>query len=375
MGQTDDVAHLQVDVALNLEALTVEGMGTCVRVEASGEHAPEFTRLLRDAWSRCWVPESCIGPAPVQVSLTPEQTTEHVAPEALVVTEESLPALLEVTTRNITAALISQQAGKLLLFHAGAVCNPKNGRSVAYVAPSRTGKTTLTLKLGKRLGYLTDETVAVDEQMRILTYPKPLSVRSDTGDPRREISPDELGLVPAHPAPYLHRLVILERDESMEGPPQVEELSFFDAVAQLAPQMSSLSALPQALHRLRVMHDTLGPAILLRYRESESIVGLIETLLDVPLVVRRASYSDCINADDGSGEALILLTDQVVRVGKLGVAILDECADPIDLVALAERMESQFGSPGDGIGVRLHTRGAVDALLSQGVLEQVVPSG
>lgn len=372
MGESPLQAERSLDIDVDEYALTVEGMGSCVRLVPAGEHAQELTTMLLRAWSRCWVPNACVGPAPVRVCLTPEQTTDHVAPDESLLVEGNLPTLLERTTQRITAALISEQAGKLMLFHAGAVCDPLTGRSIAYVAPSRTGKTTLTLELGKRFGYLTDETVAVDEDLRIYAYPKPLSVRDPGGAPRQEISPDELGLLPAHPNPRLHRLVVLERDENHEGPPRVEELAFFDAVVQLAPQMSSLGALPHGLHRLRAMTDAIGPALVLRYRESESIIGLFETLLEIPLVVRRTDASDFLVGDEGSGEALILLDDHVVRLGELGAVITQEADRSIELDDLAARLEDRFGNPGDGVGLRLRTRGAVDELLKQGVLERVV---
>jgi len=54
------------------------------------------------------------------------------------------------------------------MLHAGGLCNPETGASVVYVAPSRTGKTTLTLSLSGRFGYLSDETIALDEQLHIL---------------------------------------------------------------------------------------------------------------------------------------------------------------------------------------------------------------
>lgn len=292
MGQQQARLSVGLDVELDQHALTIEGLGTCVRVVPSGEHAQRLLMMLLRAWSRCWVPSTCVGPPPVRVSLTPEQTTDHAAPSESLAVEGNIPAIMERTTQRITAALIGQQAGQLMMFHAGAVCDPHTGRTIAYVAPSRTGKTTLTLELGKRFGYLTDETVAVDESLRVYPYPKPLSVRGPSGTPRREISPDELGLLPAHPDPRLHRLVVLDRDERHAGPPTIEELGFFDAVVQLAPQMSSLGALPRGLHRLKAMMEKLGPTLVLHYRESESIIGLFETLLGNPLVVQRAKATD-----------------------------------------------------------------------------------
>ena len=68
---------------------------------------------------------------------------------------------MESATQEITRAFIEQRQGQLLMFHAGAVADPTTGRSLVYVAPGGTGKSTLTTKLGREFGYLTDETVGI----------------------------------------------------------------------------------------------------------------------------------------------------------------------------------------------------------------------
>ncbi|BEH02641.1 hypothetical protein SDC9_103932 [bioreactor metagenome] len=131
----------------------IHGLGGCVRVLSDGPDSKQRMATLRQLWARCLQPESCNQEAPViSLGAIPDDG----------------PTFWERTTQQITAELIGQQAGKLLMLHAGGLCNPETGASVVYVAPSRTGKTTLTLSLSGRFGYLSDETIALDEQLHIL---------------------------------------------------------------------------------------------------------------------------------------------------------------------------------------------------------------
>ncbi len=82
---------------------------------------------------------------------------------------------LEVATQDITKAFIGQHHGKLLMLHAGAVTD-EAGRTLAYVAPSGTGKSTLTRLLAREFGCVTDETVGIRvDTLEVLPYPKPVT--------------------------------------------------------------------------------------------------------------------------------------------------------------------------------------------------------
>jgi hypothetical protein len=186
-----------------------------------------------------------------------------------------------VTTQDVTRSLIGARAGELLMFHAGAVSHPRTGRSVVYVAPGGTGKTTLSLLLGRRLGYVTDETVGIDSSGVIHAYPKPLSVRR-VDDPglKDELSPDALDLLPSHPSPYVGSLVLLERRPEHRSS-RLEELPFMDAVFALAGQSSSLHVLDRPLTRLASLIDHVGPVLRLSYADAPVAARDAETLLGV----------------------------------------------------------------------------------------------
>lgn len=183
-------------------------------------------------------------------------------------------------TQAITRQLIAERRGELLMLHAGAVCHPDTGSSIAYAAPGGTGKTTLTRVLGRRYGYLTDETVGIEPRTwRIKPYPKPLSTRTPEGGyPKSELGPDELGLLEAHPHPTLTTLAILRRT-SGRAEAEISRLDLFDAVTALVPETSSLPAMDRPLHLLADLYDELGGFWLLEFGEAEQLTGWIDDRL------------------------------------------------------------------------------------------------
>jgi hypothetical protein len=191
------------------------------------------------------------------------------------------PGLSEIT-RVITGALIRAQAGRLLMFHAGAVAHPRSGASLVFAAPGGTGKTTLARKLSRHYGYLSDETVAISPDGLIHPYPKPLSLRiAGTSAHKDERSPDAAGLLPAPPAPRLARLVLLRRDHRATTP-RVEEPRLLDALARLIPESSSLSKLPRPLQLLAGLIERTGPIQAWTYAESDDLKDLVTDLLGEP---------------------------------------------------------------------------------------------
>ena len=83
---------------------------------------------------------------------------------------------------RLTAELIGQQAGKLLMLHAGGLCNPETGASVVYVAPSRTGKTTLTNALLAEVAKSSDRVVIIEDTRELqCTAPNLVAMRTKDG--------------------------------------------------------------------------------------------------------------------------------------------------------------------------------------------------
>ena len=240
------------------EVLRLHGLGATVEVRCTGDAAPALSAAMRQAWSRCLD------------SSSPDAADVATGEPVVVIgnDESRLTRELQTATQLVTRALIGARAGQLLMLHAGAVSNADTGASLVYVAPGGTGKTTLSRLLGRRFGYLTDETVGIDETGRIHPYPKPLSVRRPAeGALKDEVSPDALGLLPNPSLPRVGRMVLLDRCPELEGV-ELMEVPFMDALFELAQQCSFLSRLPRPLHYLADVMDRTGPVLRLRYSEA-----------------------------------------------------------------------------------------------------------
>ena len=108
-----------------------------------------------------------------------------------------------------------------LAFHAGVVT--LGDRAVAFPAQSGTGKSTMTLactELG--LGYVSDEALALDDDGRVLPYPRPLGLVGPVPASMRSrgsvdvvgetlVPPDTLGAVAVDTRPAVVAIVVLDR--------------------------------------------------------------------------------------------------------------------------------------------------------------------
>src|SRR5690242_4779685 len=105
------------------------------------------------------------------------------------------------------------------MLHAAGLASDDGG-TVALVAGSGTGKTTAGRLLGRSLGYVSDETIAVEHDLTVRPYAKPLSIVTDPTVPtgKHEESPDDLGLRPAAPVLRLAAVAVLERRDDVGGP-------------------------------------------------------------------------------------------------------------------------------------------------------------
>ncbi|MCW5951397.1 MAG: hypothetical protein KIT69_03990 [Propionibacteriaceae bacterium] len=437
--------------------LTVAGIGSTVRLTLEGSRAPELRDHLTRAWSRSLLPSEdapdATEPGPSGTPAVPGSTADarpagvpfrrggdtrpephHPLPELLVtldpapvppaegrVSGSDADTLLVQTTQAITRQLIESQTGRLLMLHAGAVAHPQTGRAVVLVAPGGTGKTTLVRTLADRYGYLSDETVAIDADYRVLPYQKPLSVRRPQA-PKQELSPDDLGLLPAPAEPTVARLCLLDRREGV-AEPEITELGLLDAITELTPQTSALYALPEGLRTLARLIQATGPVLRLRYTEADDLVPFFADLLDgTDAPTRRHPGPEPASPDDATsesagpqplphpepepdpgspddhgaaadrrptatpdpglrihahrfadtlereGEALILLSEGgLLRLNPLGASIVEFSINPIRLDDLAAALERRFGAPDDGDLLEF-TAQRVRELADQGVL-------
>ncbi len=181
-------------------------------------------------------------------------------------------------SRAVTMASIGRRTGDCLMLHAAGLA-ASDGATVALVAASGTGKTTAATVLGRTLGYVTDETVAIEHDLRVRSYPKPLSVVVDPARPfaKHERSPDDLGLVPAPADLHLAATVVIERDPDL-AEPVLEPIGLVEAATLALPQTSAIATLDRPLDRLaRALTRGHGPWRL-RYAEVADCVDIVAAL-------------------------------------------------------------------------------------------------
>lgn len=247
-------------------------LGTSFELTIPATFPTAYRDCIGHAWARCVADSDVAGDLPAIADLA--------APSPADDSDESVRAAMQRLSQSVTRHVIGAQTGNLLMFHAGAVSHPVTGRSLVYVAPSGTGKTTLSQLLGTSNGYITDETAAIDPATaRILPYPKPLSVSPDGTRRKRETPPDDLGLLPAHATPRLARIILLRRDPELTGGPLVEELGTLDAILALLPESSGTVRLRRPLHLLSDLLDATGPVLRFTYREAADIVVQASALI------------------------------------------------------------------------------------------------
>ncbi|GAB3587959.1 hypothetical protein [Calidifontibacter terrae] len=241
--------------------MVVDAFGSTIRVDV----AQGASERLREQWSRCLVDDTRLHDA----------TVRHEPGSAL---ERDYPLSTAVTLAAITA-----QAGRTLMVHACGVADPTSGRVATLVAASGTGKTTAARTLATAgLGYVSDETVAIDAEGTVRPYPKPLSRVVDPQQPYRkeQLSPDELGLA----APPSGRLVpgpfvLLRRDPLRTAGPTLAPIDLIDGMLDIIPQTSALPSMATPLATLAGVLAAGGGAFALDYAEFSQCTELIRDLL------------------------------------------------------------------------------------------------
>jgi energy-coupling factor transporter ATP-binding protein EcfA2 len=318
--------------------VVVEALGVPVGIPVTGEAA---TRL-RHQWSRALTDR----PADRSIDVALDEVHDEAAFD------------YSVTTR-VTLAALEATAGQRLNLHAGAVA-AEDGRALALVGPSGSGKTTAIALLAARLGYLSDETVSLDEGLGVHPHPKPLSVVVDGAVPmaKGSVSPDDLGLGRPPESAYLHRLVLLHRGDDDTG---LVPLPAARAIVEVVEQSSSLVHLDQPVRRLADAIDACGGAWALHYREFadhlDEVVGLLERAAQAPAARlhhpsdgrdagpvdgawSRTPWTDAVEYDD---ELVVMVGDRVQVLGGLGVVLWLELAQPRTEAELVSAVTAAWG--------------------------------
>ncbi len=378
----------------------IETFGVRWRVVPSALEDKE-TAWLRNLWVRAVVGEGD-GPDHGTVEDFVIRSVEEEPVGAGVLRPPELSDLPYAMSRAMTAASITRQRGELLMLHAAGLSTLDGSQALALVASSGMGKSTASRVLGRHFGYLSDETVAIDADLRVLPYPKPLSliVAADAAHRKEEHSPDDLALGPTPRRAPLAALVILERDEHVRRP-TLTALDLVTGMVDVVAQSSSLNQLDHPLDRLARTVTVGGGPYRLTYAEIDDCRPLLtdllaaapeaptltwrhhpppperahpaDTALGTPAapaelrgdaLVCRAPWTDAVEAGD---EVLVLIGDRPFRVSGIGTTLWLRAEGPISLDALTAAAVEVHG---DHPEAPRYVGDAVLSLLAAGVLAE-----
>ncbi len=201
--------------------LGLELLGVPVQVDARGPGLEQVPTL----WQGFRSPVTA-GPA---YDVGPEGLRRDGLPAGVERGREA-GAVLAAFAQDVNQHVIAST--RHLAFHAGVVT--LGDRVVAFPAQSGTGKSTMTVactKLG--LGYVSDEALALDDDGRVLPYPRPLGLVGPVRASLRSqgsvdvvgetlVPPDALGAVAVDARPAVAAVVVLDRRAT--GAPSLEPL-------------------------------------------------------------------------------------------------------------------------------------------------------
>lgn len=267
-----------IDGDTDAPALRLRALGVAIDVDIVGPGAEELGVAAARAWSRCLRPAGRDAEERFVVRVDPQLPEVFLEENGLA--GSSLAGILDHLSVLVTMRAIEVRSGDAILLHAAGLSDPVSGQTIALVAPSGTGKTSAATQFGRELGYVTDETVAVEVNLAVTPYEKPLSVVRAGLTFKEQVSPTDLGLAALPSKLALHRVVLLERDGG-DGL-RVEKRSLARSLAELAPHTSYLSHVPRPLHRLADALEQTGGLVIARYSQSEQLWPLVEDLIDRP---------------------------------------------------------------------------------------------
>ncbi|KQQ03912.1 MULTISPECIES: hypothetical protein [unclassified Rathayibacter] len=308
----------------------------------------------------------------------------------------SVAQLEESLTSTLTVEAIGVRRHDLLMLHACGMA-AEDGRVLAFVAASGTGKTTIARALGTRFGYVTDETVGVTPTGRVLPYPKPLSVKPLTGSaPKAQLAPDSIGLRPIPKAPLvLAGVVLLDRREHVEVP-RLEAVDPIEAIDLLVPQTSYLSARPRPLTDLVETLRGLGGVTRLVYSEATGALDLVEAAFATVAVDAPDAWNEILSlgletpdapvggllvrapVDDAillaGGELVVFCDNRLARLEGIGPALWHLTGEAISADELVEAVVTSVGPAPEGVDARAAVSAALVELMALGVITRTPAS-
>lgn len=342
------------------EHVNIHVLGLRTRIEL-GNNLDDGHRLqVRQAWSGALIDED--GETDITVPIT---------------AGADFARAMERLTVDVTLAALDALRGQALMFHAAGVAD-EEGRVVAFVGPSGRGKTTLSRELGRRWGYVSDETVAVHPGRNVSAYRKPLSVVRSI-QPKQQMSPQEAGLraLPKKDL-QLAALVLIERDAEADGP-AITPMPLAEALPLLVPQMSYLRDQDKPLQTIASLVDAIGGIQRLRYREAETVGDVMPQLFSltaqtpswsVPNITDSgpvvADVDDAIVAD---GFVIVMAAGAVHVLDGIAPMVWTACAHGDDLTRVVDAVVAEFGDPPEGDPVTA-VEGVIEQLVTAGLLRR-----
>lgn len=377
-----------------LRTMTVSILDVVFTVEFGAGVGDADADRIAASWASCTV--TPVADARAVIADVGDGATEgRGSAPAVLVLSSTVAQLEESLTSRLTIEAIGLRRHDLLMLHACGLAAP-DGRVLAFVAASGTGKTTIARALGTRFGYVSDETVGVTSDGRVLPYPKPLSVKPLTGSaPKAQLAPGSLGLRPLPEAPLvLAGVVLLDRREGVDAP-RLEAVDPIDAIDDLVPQTSYLSARPRPItHLVRTLTE-LGGVRRLIYSEAERVVDLVEELFASTGGVAPQDWHDIApldpavekevrdgvvvreQADDAlllpGGELVLFHDNRLVRLSGIGPAIWNLADGRLGLDALLDAVLAEVGAPPPGVDPVGVLDAALDELVELGLIASGAP--
>lgn len=354
-------------------------LGVPVAVTVTGSYPDNAVEEFDEAWGWCQAAYVKADPDQLPIELDWNiPSPEHWHPA------------MDSITGAITRAAIERRKHDLFMLHACAVVVPGFG-VVGLIGPSGQGKTTAATALGQRFPYLTDETLALTVEGRVVPYPKPLSTLRPNQAFKSQLSPAGLGLQPPQTDAPLRALYVFGREPGIDRP-QVRPVELTEVLDVVVPQISYLDARTEPLQTLVAILDRCGGLREVKYSEADTLPDWLERVAassetlrieSTPLWVDSLERSTVSNLPDkhyylrttghdalrSSDQRLVVMRDrQVLVLDGIAPALWEALERPRRLEELTEIAVDTYGSPAD-IDPKAAVRQALDELANNGLVQ------
>ncbi|HKY58630.1 MAG TPA: hypothetical protein VJL80_11390 [Aeromicrobium sp.] len=237
--------------------VAVEVLGVRIDIRLPADAGHEIRDQITSAWQHCLT--NSADPAPHQVAWR--------GPDAM--------TGMHLLSQDVTRAAIDARAGEAVMLHAAAIADADSGATLAVVGASGAGKTTWVQAHGRNRRYLSDETVLITQDLRIIGVPKPLSLGHR--GLKRQHPPEEFGLIEADGTEHLAGLWLLDRDGTT--PARLAEVEMLDTLPLLSEQASYLTAVDRPLQQMASIVSACGGLRRAHYGEATDLADIVAEAL------------------------------------------------------------------------------------------------